>query len=68
MVKGLRHLSGGIAEDLYCLKAVDRNCLKWKNMATFVPLQLGQCIRTNRQQCALLTLSFENISNTVLSV
>ena len=28
----------------------------------FVALQLGRSIRTNREQCALLTSSFENIS------
>ena len=31
-------------------------CSKWRdNTDAFVALQLGQCIRTNRQQCALLT-------------
>ena len=56
----LRHLNSGIAEDLHCSKAVDGDA--------FVALQLGRCIRTNRQQFALLTSSFENISKTVPSV
>ena len=44
-------------------------CLKWRdNTDAFVSLQLGQCIWTNHAQCALLTSSFENISETVPSV
>ena len=39
-----------IAEDLYCLKAVDRNFVRngGNNTDAFVALQLGRCIRTNR--------------------
>ena len=66
----LRHLISGIAEDLHCLKAIDRNFVRNGGTTGLHSSFAVGLVYPNKSptMTALLTSSFENISNTVPSV